>query len=104
MAMMQVCFDRISSFCALSSCQHRDRTCFALLKPKLTNQQVPLQLVAVAGVARAVAVARAVVAVAVVPDAAATTAAAQGGSSTGMMALAGGEQRAWGHLSSDMCP
>ena len=50
MAMMQVCFDRISSFCALSSCQHRDRTCFALLKPKLTNQQVPLQLVAVAGV------------------------------------------------------
>jgi hypothetical protein len=50
---------------------------------------VPLQLVAAAGVARAVAVVS--VAVAVVLDAAATTAAAQGGSLTGMMALAGGE-------------
>jgi hypothetical protein len=86
--MMQVCCDHRNVLCTFSSCQQSDRTCFTLLKPKLTNQQVPLQLVAVAGVARAVAV----VAVAVVLDAAATTAAApQGGSLTGMMALAGGE-------------
>jgi hypothetical protein len=80
--------DDSNVLCIYSSSQHADRGCFTLIKPKLTNQQVPLQLVAVAGVARAVAV----VAVAVVLDVAATTAAAHpGGSLTGMMALAGGE-------------
>jgi hypothetical protein len=86
--MMQVCLHVSNVFRSFSNLLQADDRSLTPVKPKLTSQQVPLQLVAVVSVARAVVV----VAVAVVLDAAATTAAApQGGSLTGMMALAGGE-------------